>query len=127
MIYIEIIFFFLFKSNKQLLDELNKLIEEDRNGNKAYRKKIQNILNIIKSMDLALPKIIMKKNIIIWTNEYNEYFEKPATNYWFKLFLDETEKFFSSKAIKDLQKLSTPEYVSIKFFRRRKRKTECTF
>ena len=64
-------------------------------------------------MDLALPKIIMKKNIIIWTNEYNEYFEKPATNYWFKLFLDETEKFFSSKAIKDLQKLSTPEYVSM--------------
>ena len=62
-------------------------------------------------MDLALPKIIMKKNIIILTNEYNEYFEKPATNYWFKLFLDETEKFLSSKAIKDLQKLSTPKYA----------------
>ena len=27
--------------------------------------------------------------------------------------MDETEKFFSSKAIKDLQKLSTPEYVSM--------------
>ena len=98
---------------KQLSDELNKLLEEDRNGNKAYRKKIQNILNRIKSMDLALPKIIMKKNVVVWTNEYNEYFEKPSTNYWFKLFLDEIEKFFSSKAIKDLQKLSTPEYVSM--------------
>jgi hypothetical protein len=98
---------------KQLTDEVNKLIEDDRNGNKSNRMKIKKILNIIKTMDLTAPKIYKENNAIIWANEYNE--ENPNTpimEYWFKLFLKETEKFISSKADKDIQKKTTSEYVA---------------
>ena len=72
----------------------------------------------MKTMDLQKPKIYKENNAIIWGNEVEG--EKPsldpkvsAQEFWFELFLKETEQFTSSKAIQDIQNRSTPEYVLI--------------
>ena len=103
---------------KQLTDEVNKLLKEDRFGKKENRMKIKTILIIMKTMDLPKPKIYRENNAIIWGNEVEgekppEDPEKSAQEFWFKLFLEETRQFTSSKAIQDIQKRSTPEYVLI--------------
>jgi len=103
---------------KQLTDEVNKLLKEDRFGKKENRMKIKRILIIMKTMDLPKPKIYRENNAIIWGNEVEgekppEDPEKSAQEFWFKLFLGETRQFTSSKAIQDIQKRSTPEYVLI--------------
>ena len=99
---------------KQLTEEVNKLLKEDRFGRKEYRMKIKKILSIMKTMDLTSPKIIKENNAVVWVNKIKE--EKPCTtiqDYWFKLFLAETKQFTSSKANQDIQNRSTPEYVLI--------------
>ena len=99
---------------KQLTEEVNKLLKEDRFGKKEFRIKIKKVLSIMKTMDLSNPKIYKENNAIIWANEIKE--ENPATpiqDYWFNLFLEDTIQFTSSKAIQDIQKRSTPEYVLI--------------
>ena len=45
---------------KELIDGVNKLIQEDRKGKKENRKKIKKIINIIKTMDLKNQKYIEK-------------------------------------------------------------------
>ena len=99
---------------KQLTDEINKLLKEDRFGKKDSRLKIKNTLIIIKTMNLSHPKIYKENNAIIWDNEIKD--ENPANpiqNYWFDLFKKDTQQFTSTKAIQDIQKRSTPEYVLI--------------
>ena len=99
---------------KQLTDEINKLLKEDRFGKKDSRLKIKKTLIIMKTMDLSHPKIYKENNAIIWDNEIKE--ENPANpiqNYWFDLFKKDTQQFTSTKAIQDIQKRSTPEYVLI--------------
>ena len=103
---------------KQLTDEVNKLLKEDRFGKKENRMKIKRILIIMKTMDLPKPKIYRENNAIIWGNEVEG--EKPsedpkvsAQEFWFQLFLEDTRQFTSSKAIQDIQKRSTPEYILI--------------
>ena len=56
---------------KQLTDEVNKLLKEDRFGKKENRMKIKRILIIMKTMDLPKPKIYRENNAIIWGNERN--------------------------------------------------------
>ena len=98
----------------QLTEEVNKLLKEDRFGRKEYRMKIKKVLYIMKTMDLTTPRIYKENNAIIWANEIKE--EQPVTtiqDYWFKLFLEDTKQFTSSKANQDIQNRSTPEYVLI--------------
>ena len=98
---------------KELIDGVNKLIQEDRKGKKENRKKIKKIINIIKTMDLKKPKIYRENNAIIWANSYNEKNEtNPIQDYWLKLFLEETKNFISSKVIQDIQNKTITEYIS---------------
>ena len=111
----------------QLTEEVNKLLKEDRFGRKEYRMKIKKVLYIMKTMDLTTPKIYKENNAIIWANEIKE--EQPVTtiqDYWFKLFLEDTKQFTSSKANQDIQNRSTPEYVLIelKFLEEEKNRQE---
>ena len=111
----------------QLTEEVNKLLKEDRFGRKENRMKIKKVLYIMKTMDLTTPIIYKENNAIIWANEIKE--EQPVTtiqDYWFKLFLEDTKQFTSSKANQDIQNRSTPEYVLIelKFLEEEKNRQE---
>ena len=97
----------------QLTDAVNKLLKEDRYGQRGNRIKIKRVLNIMKTMDLTNPIIKTKEDVIFWLNETNEKYDTPIQNYWFDLFLKDTQQFASSKAILDIQNRSTPEYVLI--------------
>ena len=102
---------------KTLTIEVNKLLKEDREGKKEHRVKIKRILLIMKFMDLVNPKIVKEKNAIIW-NEANaevkaEDIKTPIQDYWYDNFKQDTEQFVTTKAMKDIQNRSTPEYVVI--------------
>ena len=51
--------------------ELNKLIKQDRNGNKESRNKIKSIMKILNNIDINEPKIINENQEIKWI------FDKP--------------------------------------------------
>ena len=111
-----------FKSNiflpiqSQLTKEVNKLLEEDRNGNRENRTKIQRIFGAMKTMDLTRPKDVkMVNGKVIWIKkgEEEENAPTPIQDFWFNEFMKDTEQFASSKAIRDIQNRSTPEYVLI--------------
>ena len=97
---------------KQITKEVNELIKEDRGGNKENRIKIKRILGIMKTLDLLKPK----KEEDNKEEEINKMkveleSETPVQDYWFNLFKEDTEKFFSVKAEKGIINKSTPEYV----------------
>ena len=54
---------------KQLTEEVNKLLKEDRFGRKENRIKIKKVLSIMKTMDLTSPKIFKENNAVVWVNE----------------------------------------------------------
>ena len=98
----------------QLIEEINKLIKEDRFGKKDNRLRIKKSLIIMKTMDLTAPKIYKENNAIIWDNEIkDENPDPPIQKEWFDLFMKDTDQFTSTKAMRDIQKRSTPEYVLI--------------
>ena len=98
---------------KELIDEVNKLINEDRKGKKENRTKIKKVINIFKIMVLKRPKIHKENNTVIWKNAYDEQNQiNPIKDYWFKLFLEETKNFISSKVIQDIHNKSITEYIS---------------
>ena len=105
--------------------EVDKLINEDRNGNKEPRIKIKKILNILKDFELVYPKIIKindeggDKNKIIWIN--GESFRKNENkieitineqDLWFnEYFIEDTKKYLEKKVNKDLLNMSFSEYI----------------
>ena len=114
----------------QLIEEVNKLLKEDRLGKKEHRDKIKQILNIMKTMDLSNPKIFKKNNVCIWESRNKEE-EKSLDiqNNWFNLFMKDFEEFLDSKVKEDIQKNSIPEYVSIQleFLKEEKQRQEELF
>ena len=93
----------------QLIEEVNKLLKKDREGERENRMKIKKILNMMKIMDFENPIMNRVNDTIIWDNEIeDEKKETPIQDYWFNLFLKDTEQFVSSKAIQDIQNRSTP-------------------
>ena len=53
--------------------KLNKLIKQDRNGNKESRNKIKFIMKILDNIDIYDPKITKENGIIIWVPEKRAY------------------------------------------------------
>ena len=95
-----------------LIIEVNKLIKEDRNGNKEHRQKIKKILKVIKAMDLSSPQIISQNESYFWaTKNIENQTENPIQDIWFNYFSKDTSEFSSIKAAKDIQKMNTPEYA----------------
>ena len=99
----------------QILNEL--LIRDERNGNNKYRDnrdKILLIMEIINSMDLIKPKIVMKgRNKFKWEETSGETSNNPLTyqKKWFEYFKEETIKYAKNKGEKDIKTLSAPEYM----------------
>ena len=111
----------------QLIEEVNKLLKEDRLGKKEHRAKIKQILNIMKTMDLSSPKIFRKEKSIIWENEKKDEIESlDNQEKWFNLFTKDTEEFLAEKLKEDIQKNSIPEYISkqLEFLKEEKQRQE---
>ena len=102
---------------KILTIEVNKLLKEDREGKKEHRFKIKRILLIMKFMDLVNPEIVRQNKEIIWiesdVKEKAKDIKTPIQDYWYDNFKQDTEQFFTIKAMQDIQNRSTPEYVGI--------------
>ena len=99
---------------KQVTDEVNKLLKEDRLGKKEYRQKIKKILSIMKTMDLSSPAILKnEKKEFVWIEKDSEKKNTSIQKYWFDLFMKDTEEFLIAKIKEDLQKNSIPEFIKI--------------
>ena len=88
--------------------ELNKLIKQDRNGNKESRNKIKSIIKILNDIDIDKPKITMENQEIKWIFDpphYESHFTYNYQNEWYeKYFKEETIQFAKEKAEKERQK-----------------------
>ena len=104
-------FFDQFKTT--IFIEVNKLIKEDRAGNREYRTKIKNIMTIIKYLDFEFPKIVKENNKISWVAEKNnEKVETSIQDEWYQTYFDgDTRKFASDKGNADVHSMSAPEYI----------------
>ena len=109
----------IFKSNffenfkDKIFIEVNKLIKEDRLGNRDNRNKIKEIMKTLKFLDFEFPKIVKENNRIIWIQEKdNEQVDTEIQNNWyFDYFEQETKKFSSDKGNNNIHTMSAPEYV----------------
>ena len=109
-IYKDILFINL---EKEIFEEVNKLLRDDRNLNFESRPKIKFILKVLKDIDLSRPKIVKENNNILWIQE--EKGPKIETLYedeWFKLFRESTIKFCKDKGNTDIHNMSAIEYIS---------------
>ena len=99
---------------EKIFTEVNKLIKEDRRGNRDYRPKIKNVMKILRYLDFQNPKIVKENNRIFWTDDLTNN-EKPETeiqNLWYDNYFEgDTAKFASDKGKNDIQTMSAPEYV----------------
>ena len=120
----------IYKSNffdeikKDIFIELDKLINEDRKGNKESRRKIKNIMLILKDFDMKYPKIVKENNKFIWINEENKYEENEneqktvEQDLWFnEYFIKDTKKYLKKKSNKDFLNMPLSKYIlsQIKF------------
>ena len=98
---------------KNICIEVNKLIKEDRNGNKESRAKVKAIMRIFKDLDLEDPKIMKENNKISWIPEkIGESSNAETQNFWYNnYFENDTRKFAKEKSNSDIHSMSAPEYV----------------
>ena len=103
-------FFNPFKA--KIFIKVNKLIEEDRKGNKEYRQKIKAVMNILKCLDYEYPEIRRENNKIFWIRtKENINIGTIIQDSWFNNYLDDTKKFAKEKGNKDIRSMSSPEYI----------------
>ena len=98
---------------RNIFIEVNKLIKEDRNGNREYRPKIKIVMKILSCLDYEFPKILKEKNNILWMKDKeNEGAENEVQNLWYNDYFEgETINYADEKGNKDIQTLSAPEYI----------------
>jgi cullin 3 len=105
---------------KNIFIEVNKLILEDRRGNRESRHQIKAVMKIIKDLDLQFPKIFKENNRILWEEEKDEKGEllnkdlnyTPIQDDWYNNYFEsETTKFATEKGNTDIQSMSAPEYI----------------
>ena len=104
--------FFEHLKNKIFIS-VNKLIEEDRKGNKEFRQKIKAIMSILHCLDFEYPGIKKENNKIFWIKKNdNNNLGIAVQDYWFDNYFEkDTIKFAREKGNKDAQALSSPEYI----------------
>ena len=104
-------FFENIKTN--IFREVNKLIKEDRKGNREFRPKIKEVMKILSYLDYQFPKITKENNRILWIKEKeNESYENEVQDMWYyEYFETDTIKFAREKGNTDIHTMSAPEYV----------------
>ena len=95
---------------------LNKLIKDDRDGKIEQRSKIKFILKMVDTLDFGNPQIIKENNKISWISEKNNTInnnKKEYKNNWFEnYFVKDTIIYAETKAKKEIQNMSAPEYIN---------------
>ena len=101
------------KIKQNIFIEINKLINEDRNGNKEHREKIKKVLSILKDFELKKPQIVMKNNKYFWVNKDDSLTvgNFREQDLFFEYFLEDTKKFVKAKANKDFLNMPFSEYA----------------
>lgn len=91
--------------------ELNKLIKQDRNGNKESRNKIKSVMRILNDIDINEPKIRKHGNEYLWfPDNYDSTY--IYQNEWYeKYFKEETIQFAKEKAEKEIKANSVIEFI----------------
>ena len=108
---------FFNKFKNDIFIEVNKLIYEDRRGNRESRQRVKNIMKTIKDLDYEFPKIVKENNRIVWIqekqneNKNNETSNSIQNDWYMNYFKDETIKFATEKGNTDIQAMSAPEYI----------------
>ena len=106
---------------KNIFIEVNKLILEDRKGNRESRHQVKSVMKIIKDLDLYMPKIFKENNRILWEEDKGDK-NTPIINKesnrtdiqddWYNYYFEaETTKFANEKGNTDIQSMSAPEYI----------------
>ena len=85
--------------------ELNKLIKQDRNGNKESRNKIKSVMRILNDIDINEPKIRKHGNEYLWfPDNYDSTY--IYQNEWYeKYFKEERIQFAKEKAEKEIKQI----------------------
>ena len=108
-------FFNIFRNN--IFIEVNKLILEDRKGNRESRQRIKTVMKTIRNLDYEFPRIIKENNRILWIQEKpdenkNNGIPNAIQNDWYDNYFErETRNFATEKGSNDIQAMSAPEYI----------------
>ena len=103
----ESIFFEKVKNN--IFKGIDRLINEERNGNIASGYKIKKIWDIFYYLNFEHPQIIKENNEIKWINinDYNYIIESTVQDIWINdYFCEDTRKFVEAKAKNNLKYMS---------------------
>ena len=108
-------FFNIFRNN--IFIEVNKLIYEDRRGNRESRQRVKIVMKTIKDLDYEFPKIVKENNNIVWIQDKpnenkNTETKNQIQNDWYDNYFEkETRNFATEKGNTDIQAMSAPEYI----------------
>ena len=94
--------------------EIDRLINEERNGNLESRNKIKKILELFNYLNLEHPQIIKGKNEIKWINKDNHTYkiESLVKDIWIgEDFCEDSRKFVEAKAKNYLKNMPINEYI----------------
>ena len=104
---------------EKLYEEVNKMINKDRNNFVINRIEIKNILRIIQEINMVKPVIIKENEELICKGEYTNNF---IIDWFDNYFKKSTEEFIKMKAQNDIRTKSGIEYIksSLKYLKEEK-------
>ena len=107
---------FFEKFKKNVFSELDKFINEERNGKLESRNQIQKIFKLFDELEFEYPQIVVENKIITWKDQDDDSSEikkgLKIKDIWVnEYFLEDTRKFVEAKAKNDLQKKTELDYI----------------
>ena len=91
---------------------LNKFFKQDRDCKEGQNPKIHYVLRMLNILDSDCPQIVKENRKIIWTSQKKSTTNLKYKNTWFnKYFKNQTMSYARTKAKKDIQNMSAPEYI----------------
>ena len=104
--------YFFDNIQNNIYKELNKLFNQVRSNKEGQNPKIKYVLRILYILDLDFPQIVKENRKIIWTTQNKITNSLKYENTWFnKTFKNQTISYVKTKAEKDIQNMSAPEYI----------------
>ena len=109
---------FFEKFKKKVISELDKFINEERNGKLESENQIKKIFKLFDELEFEYPQIVVENKIITWKDkdqddDSSEIKKDPKIkDLWVnEYFLEDTRKFVEEKAKNDLQKMTELDYI----------------
>jgi len=103
---------FFLPLKKSVIDALNNLINEHREGKAVEIRKIVKIIKIFRQVDLKNPILIKDEDGgYDWTGNPLKSNKGELFDWFSNYFIPSTERYISTKSNKEISSLSAPEYV----------------